>query len=72
MPMFPTDMDAARAKAEKAKKARADKAEKERLAAEHDAALVRAFANELRAKQGLPPLGPNEPVNVIICRRGLR
>lgn len=72
MPKFPNDMGAARAMAERQKKSRAEADAKRAEAIERDKATIREFANELRARQGLPPLRPDEPVIGFFCRRGRR
>ena len=72
MPRFPSDMDKARAYSEKQKVERAEREAKDQAARAHDEAIIREFANELRAKAGEPPLAPDEPVHAIICRRGRR
>jgi len=72
MPKFPNNMDAARAHAEKQREARADRERKDREAWERDEQMIRDLTNRLRAEEGLPPLGPEEPVQAIICRRGRR
>lgn len=72
MPKLPTDPAAAHARAEKDKKALADRVEKRRQQDANDRQVIRDFANELRAKEGLPPLGPDEPVMGFFCRRGRR
>lgn len=72
MPKFPDDMDAARAHAAKEKKARDIAVARRAKAAANDAVIVREFANDLRRKQGLPDLRPDEPVEGFFCRRGRR
>lgn len=76
MPMFPSDQSKARALSEEQKRARAqalaEAKEQERQAQERNNRIMRDFANEIRAREGLPPLAPDEPVNAIICRRGRR
>ncbi len=76
MPIFPSDQAKARALSEEQKRARAaalaDAKEQERQAQERNNKIMRDFANELRARDGLPPLASDEPVHAIICRRGRR
>lgn len=72
MPKFPTDMAAARQLTERKRQDREATAAKKAAAIEHDKAVIREFANELRAKEGLPPLEPDEPVMGFFCRRGRR
>jgi hypothetical protein len=72
--MFPSDQAKARALSESQKRARAqalaDAREQQRQAEERSAQAIRDLVNRLRAEEGMPPLGPDEPVNAIICRRG--
>jgi len=70
MPKLPTDMTAAKVHADKQRQALADKEAKRQAAAENDRQIIRAAVNELRAKTGHPPLGPDEPVMGFFCRRG--
>ena len=72
MPRFPSDMDKARAYSEKQKAERAEREAKDQAARAHDEVAIRELANELRRREGLPPLRPDEPVQAIICRRGRR
>lgn len=76
MPMFPSDQAKARSLSESQKRARAqalaDAREQQRRAEEREAAAIRDLANELRARDGLPPLAPDEPVQGFFCRRGRR
>jgi hypothetical protein len=76
MPIFPADQARARAISESQKRARAqalaEAREQQRQAEEREMAAIRELANEMRARDGLPPLAPDEPVNAIICRRGRR
>lgn len=72
MPKIPTDMAAAASHAEKLRRARALAEAKRQEAAARDPQIIRDFANELRAKAGEPPLGPDEPVVGFFCRRGKR
>ncbi len=74
MPKIPDDMEACARRTEKDRKAM--KAVKREMAkstapriSENDEAVIRGFANDLRAKQGLPPLQPDEPVVVFFCSR---
>lgn len=70
MPSFPQDMDKARALDRKQRKARELAKAAIAKSEADDAAAIRAFANELRAKAGLPPLRADEPVVGFFCRRG--
>lgn len=70
MPKLPDDPAAAHAAAERQKQRRAEAALREQRATEHDEQILRAFANELRAQQGMPPLKANEPILAFRCRRG--
>ena len=70
MPSIPQDMDKARAKAAKDIADRQARQAKAEASAAHDKAVIRDFANELRAKVGEPPLREDEPVIGFFCRRG--
>lgn len=72
MPRFPSDMDKARTYSAKQKAEREARSAKEAEAMRRDEAAIRELANELRRREGLPPLRPDEPVQAIICRRGRR
>jgi hypothetical protein len=63
-------MDKARAKAAKDIAARKTREEKAAASAMRDKAVIRAAANELRARAGQPPLRDDEPVMGFFCRRG--
>jgi hypothetical protein len=70
MPGFPQDMDKARAKAVRDLEARKARETKAAASAAADREMVRAAANELRARAGQPPLRDDEPVMGFFCRRG--
>lgn len=72
MPKFPADQDAARRLTERQLKEREARERKRQAAVEHDEAIIRDFANQLRAKAGEPPLAPGEKIEVIRCSRGRR
>lgn len=76
MPKIPTDLKATRAFDERNRQERiATQAKREKREIEiaaSDELVIRNFANELRARQGLPPLQDGEPVHAIICKRGRR
>lgn len=72
MPKFPADQDAARRLSDRHRREREERERKHQAAVEHDEAIIRDFANQLRAKAGEPPLAPGEKIEVIRCNRGRR
>lgn len=72
MPIFPSDQTKARERDRIERERRIERAKLAEEAKKRDMQILRDFANELRAREGLPPLAPDEPVNAIICRRGRR
>lgn len=76
MPKFPDDIEAATAATERERKALAKlkkaAAKSPSRMSSSDEAAVRDLANNLRRKQGLPDLAPDEPVIGFFCTRGRR
>lgn len=70
MPKLPDDQDAARRFSDRKRQEREARERKRLAAIEHDEAIIRDMANELRARSGKPPLAPGEKIEVFRCHRG--